>query len=84
MHSLNILSKAQINQVQDVDQKVTLHRPNSIIKVMDGLFKNNENPACFPRKLVGTSQNHSFHSMCIRENGMSFKNPTFVPINEPA
>ena len=32
MHSLNILSKAQINQVQDV-------RPNSITKAMDGLFK---------------------------------------------
>ena len=30
MHSLNILSKAQINQVQDANQKVTLHRPNSI------------------------------------------------------
>ena len=33
MHTLNILSKAQINQVQDVSQKVTLHRPNSITKV---------------------------------------------------
>ena len=32
MHSLIILSKAQINQVQDVSQKVTLHRPNTITK----------------------------------------------------
>ena len=39
MHSLNILSKAQINQVQDVSQKVTLYRLNSISKAMDGLFK---------------------------------------------
>ena len=39
MHSLNILSKAQINKVQDVSQKVTLLRPNSITKAMDGLFK---------------------------------------------
>ena len=28
------LSKAQINQVQDVSQKVMLHRPNSITKAM--------------------------------------------------
>ena len=35
MHSLNILSKAQINQVQDL----TLHSSNSTTKVMDGLFK---------------------------------------------
>ena len=39
MHSLNILSKSQINQVQDVSQKVALHRPNSITKAMDGFFK---------------------------------------------
>ena len=30
--------QAQINQVQDASQKVTLHRPNSITKA-DGLFK---------------------------------------------
>ena len=35
--------KAQINQVEDVSQKVTLHRPNSIAKAMDGLFKYNGN-----------------------------------------
>ena len=51
MHSLNILSKAQINQVQDVSQKVTLHRPNSITKAMDGLFKYNGNRASFARAL---------------------------------
>ena len=38
VESLNILSKAQINQVQDVHQKLTLHRPNSITKAMDGLI----------------------------------------------
>ena len=32
--SLYILRKAQINQVQDVSQKVTLHRTSSIIKAM--------------------------------------------------
>ena len=32
MHSLNILSKVQINQVQDVSQKVTLHGHNSLTK----------------------------------------------------
>ena len=37
--------QAQINQVQDVSQKVTLHRPNSIPKAMDGLFKYNRNRA---------------------------------------
>ena len=37
--TLIILSKAQINQVQDVSQKVTLLRPNSVTKAMDGLFK---------------------------------------------
>ena len=41
MHSLNILNEAQINKVQDVSQKSTLHRPNSITKAMDGLFKYN-------------------------------------------
>ena len=35
----------QINQVQDVSQNVALHRPNSIIKAMDGLFKYNRNHA---------------------------------------
>ena len=34
------LSKAQIKQVQDVSQKVTLHRPYSITKATDGLFIN--------------------------------------------
>ena len=38
MYFLNILSKAQINQVQDVDQKITLHHPNLITKAMDGLL----------------------------------------------
>ena len=47
MHFLNILSKAQINQVKDVSQKDTLHRPNSIAKSMDGLFKYNRNRAWF-------------------------------------
>ena len=41
MHSLDILSNAQINQVQDASQTVTFHRPNSISKAMDGLFKYN-------------------------------------------
>ena len=45
MHSLGILSKAQINQVIDASQKVKLHRPNSITKAMDGLFKYNGNRA---------------------------------------
>ena len=31
------------NQVQDANQKVTLHRPNSISKAVDGLFKYNGN-----------------------------------------
>ena len=39
------LSKAQINQVQDVSQKITLHRPTSITKGMYGLFKYNGNRA---------------------------------------
>ena len=30
---------------QDVSQKCTLHRPNSITKAMDGLFKYNRNRA---------------------------------------
>ena len=51
MHSLIILSKTQINQVQDVSQNVTLQRPNSIIKAMDGLFKYNRNCAGFARAL---------------------------------
>ena len=33
-------NKAQINQVQGASQKVTLQCPNSITKVMDGLFIN--------------------------------------------
>ena len=39
MHYLNILSKVQINQVQDVSQEIVLYRPNSHTKAMDGLFK---------------------------------------------
>ena len=31
--------KQSANKVQDVSQKVTLNRPNSITKAMDGLFK---------------------------------------------
>ena len=42
---LNIFSKSQINQVKDVNQKVTLHRANSIAKAMDDLFKHNGNRA---------------------------------------
>ena len=45
MLSLNILSKVQINEVQDVSQKVTFHRPISITKAMGGLFKYNRNRA---------------------------------------
>ena len=41
MHALDILSKAQTNQVQDASQKVTLHRANSITKAMNGLLKYN-------------------------------------------
>ena len=37
MHSLKILSKAKINQVEDVSLKVTLLRPNPIAKAVDGL-----------------------------------------------
>ena len=51
MHSLDILSKAQINQVQDAIQEVILHCPNSIIKAMAGLFKYNGNCAQFTRAL---------------------------------
>ena len=51
MHSLNILSKVQMNQVQDVSQKVTLHRSYSITKAMDGLFKYNGNRAWLARAL---------------------------------
>ena len=68
MHPLNILSKAQLNQVQDVSQKVTLHHPNSHSIAMNGLFKYNGLRLihlCF--KLVGSSQTRPFWSMCIRE-----------------
>ena len=51
MHSLNILNKVQINKVQDVSQKCTLHRPNSITKVMNDFFKYNRNRAGFARAL---------------------------------
>ena len=51
MHSLDILSKAQINPVQDASLKVTLHHPNSITEAMDGLFKYNEDRANFARAL---------------------------------
>ena len=40
-------SKAWINQVQDVSQKVTLHHPYSITKVIDGLSKYKGNCARF-------------------------------------
>ena len=39
MHSLSILSKAQINLVKYVSQKIKLQRPNSQTKAMGGLFK---------------------------------------------
>ena len=52
MHSLNILSIAQINQVQDVSQIVTLQRPYSITKVMDGFFKYNGNRAYMARAFI--------------------------------
>ena len=51
MDNLNILSKAQINQVESFSQKVALHRPNSITKAMYGLFKYNRNRAWFARAL---------------------------------
>ena len=51
MYSFDILSKAQINQVQDASQKVTLHFPNLIAKVMDGLFNYNGNRAYFASAL---------------------------------
>ena len=41
MHSLNTLMKAQINQIQDVSQKVTMHRAYSNTQAMDDLFKYN-------------------------------------------
>ena len=34
MHSLNILSKAQINKVKDTSQKVTMHRLNSLTEAL--------------------------------------------------
>ena len=37
--------QSENKQVQDVSQKCTLHRPNSITKAMDGLFKYNRNRA---------------------------------------
>ena len=40
-----------INQVQDVSQKITLHRPNPGAKAMDGLFKYIGNRAWFARAL---------------------------------
>ena len=51
MHSLSILSKAQINYVKHVSQKVTLYRPDSLTKAMDGLFKYIGNRAWFARAL---------------------------------
>ena len=51
MYSLNILSKPQINEVQDVSQKIMLHSPNSITKAVFGLFKHNGNHAWFTRAL---------------------------------
>ena len=51
MHSLSILSKAQIKLVKHVSQKVVLHRPDSLTKAMDGLFKCIGNRAWFPRAL---------------------------------
>ena len=51
MHSLGILSKAQINWVKHVSQKVALHRPDLLTKAMDGLFKYIGNRAGFVRAL---------------------------------
>ena len=51
MHSLSILSKAQINLVKHVSQKVALHCPDSLTKAMDGLFKYIGNRAWFAREL---------------------------------
>ena len=45
MHSMNILSKAQIIQVQNVNQKVTLHRPYSLFEAVDDLLKYTRNSA---------------------------------------
>ena len=36
---LSILTKAQVNLVKYVSQKVTLHRSTSLTKAMDGLFE---------------------------------------------
>ena len=73
LHSSNILSKAQINQVQDVSQKVIMHCPYSIAKAMDGLFKYNGNRTWFAPALSLWDHliNHSFHSMGIREKNGS-------------
>ena len=37
--TLSILSKAQIKQVEDVNQNVTMYRHNSVVKAMYGLFE---------------------------------------------
>ena len=51
MLSLSILSQAQINSVKHVSQKVALHRPDSLTKTLDGLFKYIGNRAWFARAL---------------------------------
>ena len=81
MHPLNIFSseEVQINQVQDVSQKITLHRPNSLSKVMD--IKE------FLCALIwwGNLKPVHFGAHAQEKNGTSCGNPSFnVPTNEPA
>ena len=47
----DFLSKALINKYKYVSQKATLHRPNSLTKALDGLFKYVGNRVWFARAL---------------------------------
>ena len=69
----------QINQVLDVNQKFTLHRPNSITKVIDGLFKYNGNRAWFACALSywGHLKIIHFIACAYEKNGMLSENPAF-------
>ena len=49
--------KAQINQVQDVSQKVTLHRPNSLTRWMANSNKLEIAPDSHVRKACGVISN---------------------------
>ena len=72
-------AKRKYNKSKDVNQNVTLHCHNSLIKAMYGLFKYIGNRTWFARAFSWWDHLRTVNFRTrAKENGMLFKNPNFV------